>query len=284
MNKIAGQHNVDTILANGDNFYSSGITEDTAMVRFRDTFENVYTGEHLQGATFYPTLGNHDHRGDVWAQIRGDIPRWYEMPGQWYEFSKRFMVDGQRYTVEFVMIDTVVFAGDSYFDEVLNVAIHPTGPVSKQAADSQLEWMTNVIANSTADYLFVVGHYPVWSVCSHGPTSMLLDHVKPVLEKYDATGYIAGHDHCQSFIQESKDGPIYPLAGNGHDCCYAPENYSKNPKGSVKYYMASDNKNKAQGGFASYTMEKEHLTVSFYDDSGNVMFTDSGKKPRKHRW
>ena len=52
------------------------------------------------------------------------------------------------------------------------------------------------MAASTADYLFVAGHYPVYSGCSHGSTSSLISWLKPLLEKYGAH-YLSGHDHCQ---------------------------------------------------------------------------------------
>ena len=35
-------------MAIGDNFYSSGIHGDAHAVRFKDTFENVFTGKDLQ--------------------------------------------------------------------------------------------------------------------------------------------------------------------------------------------------------------------------------------------
>lgn len=49
--------------------------------------------------------------------------------------------------------------------------------------------------SSTADHLFVAGHYSVYSGCEHGNTRSLHDNLKPLLEKYNAH-YISGHDHC----------------------------------------------------------------------------------------
>jgi acid phosphatase/tartrate-resistant acid phosphatase type 5 len=36
----------------------------------------------------------------------------------------------------------------------------------------------------------VGGHYPVWSGCSHGPDATLQAKLKPLLEKYHASGYM----------------------------------------------------------------------------------------------
>ena len=35
--------------------------------------------------------------------------------------------------------------------------------------------------------------------------------LKPMLEKYHASGYMCGHDHCQEHIDEGK-GPVYVLS------------------------------------------------------------------------
>lgn len=280
MNKIAGQHNVDTILANGDNFYSYGITKDTADVRFRDTFENVYTGEHLQGVTFYPTLGNHDHRGDIQYQIRTDIERWY-LPTQWYEFSKRFQVDGKRFTVEFVMIDTVELAGESYVDEYTLQEVRPTGPLNLTKARSQWTFIEHQLQSSVADYLFVVGHYPVWSVCRHGPTDELIDYLEPLLEKYHVTAYIAGHDHCMDYIDPGR-GVVYPLNGAGSRLNYDASKVKivrkELGRDAIKYYL--DRKKDSYGrssedidaGFGSVTLGSSHALFRHYDQAGNLLF------------
>ena len=49
-----------------------------------------------------------------------------------------------------------------------------------------------------------VGHYPVWSVCEHGPTKQLVQSLKPLLEKDGVHAYLAGHDHCQEYLDEGK--------------------------------------------------------------------------------
>ena len=55
-----------------------------------------------------------------------------------------------------------------------------------------------------ADYLIVAGHHPVLSAGIHGSSPYLLSKLKPLLEQYDVTAYLSGHDHnlqvrCLSF-------------------------------------------------------------------------------------
>jgi hypothetical protein len=82
----------------------------------------------------------------------------------------------------------------------------------KVLALDQWTWIEQTLGNSTADYLWVTGHYPVWSVCSHGPTYELVVLLKPLLEKYGVTGYASGHDHCLEYLDEGK-GPVYVISG-----------------------------------------------------------------------
>lgn len=89
------------------------------------------------------------------------------------------------------MLDTVMLCGKC--DDFLGEA--PGGPPSQVEFKRQLLWLKQRLANSTADYLLVAGHYPVWSVSEHGPTRCLLDNLLPLLNKYRATAYFCGHDH-----------------------------------------------------------------------------------------
>ena len=57
----------------------------------------------------------------------------------------------------------------------------------------------------------------MWSGCQHGPTPQLVRQLKPLLELHNATGHLAGHDHCLIYIDEGK-GPVYPVTGAGDNC------------------------------------------------------------------
>ena len=71
-----------------------------------------------------------------------------------------------------------------------------TGPEDWLLAEEQWAWLeTELAASSEFDYLLVGGHFPVWSIAEHGPTSQLVERLKPLLEKYDVSAYINGHDH-----------------------------------------------------------------------------------------
>jgi tartrate-resistant acid phosphatase type 5 len=87
--------------------------------------------------------------------------------------------------MQVVYIDTVVIAGMSYKDEATGEIVSgaPTPAHNKPAADAQLQWLEQTLAASTADYLWVSGHYPVYSHCEHGPTLTMIAEVLPLLKK-----------------------------------------------------------------------------------------------------
>ena len=70
-----------------------------------------------------------------------------------------------------------------------------SGPESITLSESQWDWLEDTLRSSTAHYLIVGGHYPVWSIAEHGPTKCLVDRLRPLLQKYNVTAYISGHDH-----------------------------------------------------------------------------------------
>lgn len=285
MEDIAKKYNVDTILALGDNFYHNGVTFDDAASYFKHTFDEVYNGPTLNKAKFYAVAGNHDHRGDVDAQINFPLEKWY-FPDHWYTFTKDI---GHGMTAQFIMIDTVLLVGESYHDIENNVFVSATGPKNLQRAKSQWSFIEKELSQSTADFLFVAGHYPVYSPCSHGSTTDLINHLKPLLERFEVTAYISGHDHCASYVDEGL-GPVYPMNGMGDTCCY----HAKKLKGlqglvgnDLHFYVSKDNAKeygKPHASFNSYTLHHTgEMQIRYHDETGKVFYQTNAQSRRVSR-
>ena len=62
-----------------------------------------------------------------------------------------------------------------------------------------LQWVQNTLAASTADYLFVAGHYHIFTNTvgdTATPEAMILQsRLLPLLKKYNVTAYFHGHEH-----------------------------------------------------------------------------------------
>ena len=103
MDKVALAINSTSVFALGDNFYYNGIPTDENDARFNQTFDTVYTGDNLQ-TPWYVIAGNHDHEGNVTAQIAytNHSTRW-TFPSEFYTQSFN-STDGV--TMDIVFIDT----------------------------------------------------------------------------------------------------------------------------------------------------------------------------------
>uniref|UniRef100_A0A915KPG6 Calcineurin-like phosphoesterase domain-containing protein n=1 Tax=Romanomermis culicivorax TaxID=13658 RepID=A0A915KPG6_ROMCU len=61
-----------------------------------------------------------------------------------------------------------------------------------------------ILANTDgiADYLFVAGHHPMYSIGDHGSDKYLIEIFKPLFEEYNVTAYLSGHDHNLQIIND----------------------------------------------------------------------------------
>merc|ERR1711998_733891 len=115
------------------------------------------TGGNLQaskGFRFNIVAGNHDHKGNVQAQIdySQHSERWH-FPSQYYNFVETAS-DGA--TVQIVLIDTVQLSGISDHENFVKGSELP-GPLNATAAGEQLQWLQQTLSKSTADLLIVGG-------------------------------------------------------------------------------------------------------------------------------
>ncbi|XP_030637705.1 tartrate-resistant acid phosphatase type 5a [Chanos chanos] len=260
MGRVAEQMGADFVLALGDNFYYKGVDSATDP-RFQDTFERVYTADSLN-IPWYVVAGNHDHAGNVLAQIEyTKMSKRWQFPYYFYELN--FRIPKTDSTMTILMLDTVLLCGnsDDFFDQ------KPRGPLSAAQANRQLLWLQERMAKSKADFLLVAGHYPVWSISEHGPTDCLLKRLRPLMLKYKATAYLCGHDHNLQYIKESGIGYVVSGAGNFMD----PDVRHRHdiPKNSLKFFTG---KASTLGGFAHFEVTKKKLTITFIQGRGTSLY------------
>jgi len=153
-------------------------------------------------------------------------------------------------------------------------------------AGEQLAWIEATLKASTADYVWLSGHYPVYSQCQHGPTACLISQVLPLMRQYGASGFIAGHDHCLGHYNGVGDdaGMAFVLSGAGKECCYRPDSLSsKLNAGDLKFRMDKEESQGASGGFAALTATAAATTVTYFDTDGKALFTSDPVAPRSRR-
>lgn len=233
----------------------------------------MYTAPSLQ-LPWYVVLGNHDHYGNATAQVayaaegRGS-GRW-KLPALSSPTADRAYYDFTRtlggVKVHVVVLDTVVLAGDCFPGPGGEACAPPKladTPEARLAADAQLQWAEGVMRASTADWLLVAGHYPVWSVGEHGPTQVLIDGLKPLLEEYGVPLYLNGHDHN---LQHLTDGGVHYFdCGAGQYEEDNKDHASAVPEGSLQFF-------RAVGGFCRLTIKSDDaLLLEMIDKTNEVV-------------
>eukprot|EP01083_Nonionella_stella_P249454 862577_1 len=280
MGEIGSNFNVDAAWGLGDNFYDDGVKNEYDK-RFDETFESVFTASSLANIPFYIIAGNHDHHQNVTGEVMysNHSKRW-TYPDYWY--NMKWTVPGSSIVLELLMIDTVTLSGmsdgwdycESHGITKANCPIHPTGPTDILKAQSQWDWINQTMKASTADYLVVAGHYPIWSIAEHGSTADLVAKLNPLMKMYNATAYFSGHDHTFEYINTG-DGIDYIDTGGTHVCDSSTAHTNTIPKNSLKFHGCND------GGFTRIRVDYSGLqTFYYYGKNSDVVYTVDKRKPR----
>ena len=103
------------------------------------------------------------------------------------------------------------------------------------AGGENAKWLEGVLAACDSKFIFLADHYPAWTSSTHGkldaagrpmerPTREGQDVILPLLAKYKATAFLAGHDHCYErsepeggvtvIITGGAGAPLYPKAAD----------------------------------------------------------------------
>ena len=245
MAKIAERDNIRFVISTGDNSYREGVAS-TSDPLWKDVFEDVYTANALM-CPWYPTLGNHDHKGNAMAQVAYSqvSPRW-SMPGPFYWRGER-LSDGS--AAHFFFLDTTPIVHENRRKSWL---------FPGDDDDAQLQWLEQALAASNARWKIVVGHHPVFSGGHHGSTPELVRLIQPLLERHSVTAYINGHDHDLQHIVVN--GIHYLTSGAGSD---------PRPTGKISGTLFAS----SEPGFLRAILSPADMDIAFINASGRSLYT-----------
>jgi len=259
----SNKNDVDSVLALGDNFYFDGVKNEYDK-RFKETYEDVFRDANFKSIPWFVVGGNHDHYGNISGQIAysNHSSRWH-FPDLWYSMQ----ITGPDYNATVIMIDTVMLCGNTNYDESSHG--QPNGKTSQYMVNEQLEFIEQKLAGNRNQYIFVAGHFPVYSAAEHGPTECLLTKLKPLLEKYNVTAYLCGHDHNMQHIHEDSSPVHYFVSGAGNFIDKSMKHAGDLPTNSLRFYWAEY---LGLGAFATMKITSSSAVVSYYTGIGNLVY------------
>ena len=233
----ARERGVDFVLTTGDNFYSDGV-ESVDDEQWETKYGEIYADPALN-VPWHVSLGNHDHKGSVEAQIAYRDGRW-SLPARYYTFVET-LEDGT--TVEFFVIDTT--------------------PILDEP--EQIAWLEQALTDSEADWRVVVGHHPFWSSCSRpfrGANGPMIEALWPLFVEHEVDIVLTGHDHILE-LRKPEQGVYHAITGAGGGPAKA---YGANWNEVESHYVATG------GGFMYLTFTADALYLEFVRNAGETQF------------
>jgi len=193
-----------------------------------------------------------------------------------------------------LMVDTIVLCGNtvdiqgqSLFSWLFSRKRDPTGPPPEyeELAKEQLRWIEDQLQNSTAQYIFVAGHYPIYSTGEHGPFECLGRNLDPLLRKYNVNAYFSGHDHNLQHIQinqtdaEGRPSSMnYVICGAASRSDRSSKNVNSVPKESLLFRYPTGWNPFSQigfsnGGFIHGELRPDSAILKFYSGTTELKYT-----------
>src|SRR5690606_13129966 len=102
---------------------------------------------------------------------------------------------------------------------------------------SQIEWLDDELASSTAQWKIVAMHHPVYSSGLHGSTDRLNEFLEPVLINRKVDLVLAGHDHNYERTVPI-EGVTYVVSGGGcKTTSVHPQRFSAVAESTLEFLM-----------------------------------------------
>jgi len=246
MTRIATDCGVRFYVTGGDNFQIRGV-QSVQDPLWMSSFENIYThpSSHYD---WYPALGNHDHGGNVQAQIDySKISRRWCMPANYYTVIK----SRNGVSIRLVIMDTYPVVS----------AFSGTNPdYSVMDAQKQLAWVDSVLTVANEDWIVVVGHHPVYSAHpTRGNSKELVEYLNPILNKHNVDFYIGAHDHIFQHLKDLKSNIDYFVNTGASEV--RPESVNE-----MTIFSASS------PGFSICSATKTSLSIYFINIDGKAIY------------
>ena len=251
MTKTADKAEPEFIISCGDNFQVNGVQSVNDPL-WMTSFENIYKSPSLL-KDWYPVLGNHDYKGNPDAEVNySGISRRWRMPARYYTLVKKI---NDTISACFIFTDTPPLVNKYYQEK------EEYGNVATQDTAKEMIWLRDVLTNAKEQWIFVIGHHPVFSASpKHGNTPELIAKFKPLFDKFNVDFYFCGHDHDMQHLRPAGSKVDYIVTGSGGEI--RPTGKNANTIFSL-----------SEPGFTLVSINGKTLTLYFVNTKGQVVYT-----------
>jgi hypothetical protein len=251
MAKTAIQADPEFIISVGDNFQVKGVQSVNDPL-WMTSFENIYKTPGLL-TDWYPVLGNHDYKGNPDAEVKySEISRRWRMPARYYTIVKKV---NDSISARFIFTDTPPMVDQYYKEDEYSKT------VATEDTAKEMVWLRDVLANAKEQWIFVIGHHPVFSASpKHGNTPELIKKFKPLFDKYNVDFYFCGHDHDMQHLRPAGSKVDYIVTGSGGEV-------RKTGKDGNSIFSLSES------GFTLISINGKELTLYFINTKGQIVYT-----------
>jgi len=253
MGEVASDCAARFIVTGGDNFQTAGV-QSVQDPLWWSNHENIYTNPSLN-VDWYPALGNHDHGGNIQAQIDySDISRRWKMPATYYTLVKT----RNDVSIRLIILDTYsLVEGFGSPDKKYTLA----------AAQKQIHFVDSVLTVEKEDWVIVVGHHPVYSAHpTRLNTKELVQYLNPVLNSHVVDYFIGAHDHIFQHLKDPTSKIDYFVNTAGSEVREASSN-------AMTQFAAS------APGFSIVAATKTNLAMYFVNMEGKAIYKYTREKP-----
>lgn len=262
MGRIGEAIGIDCVAAPGDIHHFLGVRS-TQDPLWMTNYELIYSHPELM-LHWYPTLGNHEYRGNTQAVLDySNVSARWTMPARYYTEVLEGGKGDKHVTVRLVFLDTTPMM-DKYRNDT---DVYPDA--CKQDYQRQLQWADSVLTVANEDWVVVLGHHPIYADTGKDKSERadMQQRLDPILRKHrNVSFYVCGHIHNFQHLR---------MKGSDID-------YVVNSSGS----LSRQNVNKVEGtvfcdgrsGFSLACADKHSLSLHFMDKTGTCIYTIDKQK------
>ncbi|MCX6335114.1 MAG: metallophosphoesterase [Bacteroidia bacterium] len=253
MGDVASDVSARFIVTGGDNFQTAGV-QSVQDPLWWFNHENIYTHPSLN-VDWYPALGNHDHGGNIQAQIDySNISRRWRMPSNYYTLVKT----RNDVSIRLIILDTY---------SMVEGFGSPDDKYTLKAAQKQVHFVDSVLTVEKEDWVVVVGHHPVYSAHpTRHNTKELVQYLNPVLNRHDVDYFVGAHDHIFQHLKDPNSKIDYFVNTAGSEVRDTASN-------AMTQFTAS------APGFSIVSATRTDLSMYFVNKEGKVLYKYTRVKP-----